>query len=249
MAEPTFVRIRGLKRVFTMGARSRQKVVALAGVDLDIPQGSFTVIMGPSGSGKSTLLYLLGGLDVPTDGSIEVNGFKLEALDANGLAVYRRKTVGFVFQSFNLVGTMRALDNVEFPLRFAGVPKKERQARAMALLKEVGLEKRAHHLPTELSGGEQQRVAIARALVFNPPLILADEPTGNLDSGSGADILRQLLRLHSRGHTVVVVTHDKSVHQFATHKLYFKDGRTVTEAEYNTASLSILETIQKGVNP
>jgi putative ABC transport system ATP-binding protein len=249
MDEPTFIKIRGLRRVFPMGVRSRQKVVALAGVDLDIPRGSFTVIMGPSGSGKSTLLYMLGGLDVPTAGSIEVDGLKLETLDANGLAMYRRKTVGFVFQSFNLVGTMKAVDNVEFPLRFAGVGKKERLQRAVELLKDVGLEKRIHHLPTELSGGEQQRVAIARALVFNPPLILADEPTGNLDSTSGADILRHLLRLHDKGHTVVVVTHDKRVQQLATHKYFFKDGKTVDEAEYNTGLLGILETLQKGATP
>jgi putative ABC transport system ATP-binding protein len=166
-----FITITQLRKTFRMG---QNMVHALAGIDLTIPRGSLTVVMGPSGSGKSTLLYLLGGLDRPTAGKIFVEQSSLDAMDENALAVYRRKKVGFIFQSFNLVQTMNALDNVAFPMRFAGIPRRHRKDRSQELLKQVGLEKRAHHKPTELSGGQQQRVAIARALVNDPELILAD---------------------------------------------------------------------------
>ncbi|TLN26665.1 ABC transporter ATP-binding protein, partial [bacterium] len=165
----TFIQIRDLHKTFVMG---RNIVRALDGVDLDIPINSFTVVMGPSGSGKSTLLYLLGGLDRVTSGSIRVDGQKLEKMDENDLAVYRRREVGFIFQSFNLVSSMTALENVSFPMRFAGISGKARKQRATGLLKQVGLENRARHKPTELSGGQQQRVAVARALVNNPRMIL-----------------------------------------------------------------------------
>ncbi|MEN6482281.1 MAG: ABC transporter ATP-binding protein [Anaerolineaceae bacterium] len=213
-----------------------QKVHALAGVDLEIQAGSFTVIMGPSGSGKSTLLYLLGGLDRSTSGSIIFEGSFLEKMDENTLALYRRNKVGFIFQSFNLIQTMTALENVEFPMRFSGVSAAERRKRAIRLLNEVGLSKRALHRPTELSGGQQQRVAIARALVNNPPLILADEPTGNLDTGSGLSIVQTLSALHESGRTVVVVTHDARMTQFASNVIYLLDGMIVSEAEYLEAS-------------
>jgi putative ABC transport system ATP-binding protein len=179
MTDQPFIKVRDLRKTYVMG---RQKVHALAGVDLDIPVNSLSVVMGPSGSGKSTLLYLLGGLDRPSSGSMEVDGQKVEQMDENDLAIFRRKKVGFIFQSFNLISSMTALDNVSFPLRFSGVAGKQRGITAARLLKQVGLEKRAKHRPTELSGGQQQRVAIARALVNDPPLILADEPTGNLDT-------------------------------------------------------------------
>ncbi len=212
-------------------------VRALAGIDLELEMNSFTVLMGPSGSGKSTLLYLLGGLDRATQGRIEVNGQVLDELDENALAIYRRKTVGFIFQSFNLIANMTAHQNVAFPMRFTHTSKKYRNQRASEVLKQVGLEDRMAHHPTELSGGQQQRVAIARALINDPMLILADEPTGNLDSSSGAAIMLLLSELHRSGRSILVVTHDARMKQFATHHLYLLDGRIVSEAEYNAASI------------
>jgi len=212
-------------------------VHALAGVDLLLEPNSFTVLMGPSGSGKSTLLYLLGGLDRATSGHIEVNGQVLESLDENALAIYRRQTVGFIFQSFNLIASMTALQNVAFPMRFNRSTKRQRHERAVKVLKQVGLEDRMLHRPTELSGGQQQRVAIARALINDPTLILADEPTGNLDTTSGAHIMQLLSELHRSGHSVLVVTHDTRMKQFATQYLYLLDGKNVSEEEYNTASV------------
>jgi putative ABC transport system ATP-binding protein len=233
MSDAGFIAIRGLRKTFVMGA---SVVHALAGLDLDVPRNHLVVVMGPSGSGKSTLLYLLGGLDRPTGGQITVNGQNIEKMDENMLALYRRRTVGFIFQSFNLIASMTALENVAFPMRFAGVSPRKRSARAAELLKLVGLEKRAHHRPTELSGGQQQRVAIARALVHNPPLILADEPTGNLDSASGLSIMQLLSDLHRSGRTVVVVTHDPRMSHFATDSIHLLDGRIVDEAEYASAT-------------
>lgn len=213
-----------------------QKVHALAGINLDIHSGSFTVIMGPSGSGKSTLLYLLGGLDRPTNGTIHVDGLSLEKMDENDLGIFRRKKVGFIFQSFNLISSMTALQNVTFPMRFAGISGAARQKQAQLLLTQVGLANRAHHKPTELSGGQQQRVAIARALVNNPPLVLADEPTGNLDTSSGYSIMKLLSRLNQEGRTVVVVTHDLRMRQFASEMIFLLDGIVVSEAEYDAAA-------------
>ncbi len=216
------IRITALWKTYQMG---RFSVNALAGVDLQVSPGTFLVVMGPSGSGKSTLLHLIGGLDRPTSGNICVRGQAIEALDENALAVYRRKMVGFIFQSFNLISSMTALENVAFPMRFARIPRRKRLARAYELLERVGLADRALHRPNELSGGQQQRVAIARALVNDPPLILADEPTGNLDTGSGASIMQLLSDLHQGGRTVVVVTHDARMTQFATHTIHLLDGR------------------------
>jgi putative ABC transport system ATP-binding protein len=187
----------------------------------------FWAVMGPSGSGKSTLLYLIGGLDRPTSGRIVVDGQEVEALDENALATYRRQTVGFVFQSFNLIPSLTALENVAFPMRFAGVPRRKRRDRARELLARVGLETRTEHRPTELSGGQQQRVAIARALVNDPHLILADEPTGNLDSASGKSIMELLAELNQDNHTILVVTHDPRITEFATHTAQMLDGRIV----------------------
>lgn len=233
MENHSFISVTQLRKTYIMG---NQKVHALAGVDLEIQAGSFTVIMGPSGSGKSTLLYLLGGLDRSTSGSIIFEGIFLEKMDENALALYRRNKVGFIFQSFNLIQTMTALENVEFPMRFSGISAAERRKKAIRLLNEVGLSKRALHRPTELSGGQQQRVAIARALVNNPPLILADEPTGNLDTGSGLSIVQTLSALHESGRTVVVVTHDARMTQFASNVIYLLDGMIVSEDEYLEAS-------------
>ena len=210
---------------------------ALDGLTLDIDEHTFTVVMGPSGSGKSTLLYLLGGLDRVTSGEISVDGARLDTMDENALALFRRRTMGFVFQSFNLIPSMSALENVAFPMQFAGVNAGRRKEQARHLLTQVGLDNRADHRPTELSGGQQQRVAIARALVNNPSLILADEPTGNLDTSSGAAVMQLLSDLHNSGRTVLVVTHDPRMTRFATHKIFLLDGQIVSEAEYQSAAL------------
>jgi putative ABC transport system ATP-binding protein len=225
----SFIGIMGLTKVFQMGL---QAVRALDGINLEIEPQTFCVIMGPSGSGKSTLLYLLGGLDRPTAGNIRVGEYPIQTLDENQLAVFRRKMVGFVFQSFNLIPSMTALENVIFPMQFSGVSHREQRNRAMKLLDQVGLSDRATHRPTELSGGQQQRVAIARALANEPALILADEPTGNLDSASGLSIMQLLSELHQSGRTVIVVTHDPRMVRFSTHRFYLLDGRMVDETTY-----------------
>jgi putative ABC transport system ATP-binding protein len=227
------ISLSSLRKTYTLG---QTKVHALAGVDLDISPQTFTAVMGPSGSGKSTLLYLVGGLDRPTSGQIQVNGLSIETLDENALAIYRRKTIGFIFQSFNLIPSLTALDNVAFPMRFTGMSRRKRQVKAFELLQRVGLADRVHHKPTELSGGQQQRVAVARALVNDPQLILADEPTGNLDTASGNSIMELLCELHQQGRTVLVVSHDPRMTAFATHTVYMLDGRIVTDAEYLQAT-------------
>jgi putative ABC transport system ATP-binding protein len=237
MAQP-FIRIRRLVKHYQMGG---QIVRALDGVDLDIDSHTFTVVMGPSGSGKSTLLYLLGGLDRSTSGEIAIDGQRLDQMDENALALFRRRTMGFVFQSFNLISSMSALENVSFPMQFAGASTKRRNEQAKSLLDQVGLGNRSHHRPTELSGGQQQRVAIARALVNNPSLILADEPTGNLDTSSGAAIMQVLSDLHTSGRTVLVVTHDPRMTRFATHKIFLLDGRIVSEEDYQSAALEAMQ--------
>lgn len=219
----TLIRTENLHRHFVMGD---QKVRALNGVSATVEAGEFLAMMGPSGSGKSTLLYLLGGLDRPTDGCIWVNGKELSALDDNALATYRQREVGFIFQSFQLVPTMTAMQNVMFPMVFAQTPAAERRERAVALLSMMGLSDRMEHRPTELSGGQQQRVAIARALANDPKIILADEPTGNLDSRMGKEIMELLRRLNSEaGCTVVIVSHDPTVTDYTTRALHLKDGQ------------------------
>jgi len=237
MTEP-FVRIAGLKKHYQMGSAT---VRALDGIDLEIMPHTFTVVMGPSGSGKSTLLYLLGGLDRATSGEMWVNGQSLGDMDENSLALFRRRTIGFVFQSFNLIPSMTAQQNVAFPMQFAGMNPSQRDAQANKLLEQVGLGDRALHRPTELSGGQQQRVAIARALVNDPSLILADEPTGNLDTSSSAVVMQLLSDLHGLGKTVLVVTHDARMTHFSTHNIFLLDGRIVSEAEYQSASLELVQ--------
>lgn len=224
-AEP-FISIRGLKRHFKLGDTI---VRALDGIDLDIRRGELICMMGPSGSGKSTLLNLLGGLDSPSEGTIVVGGKNTTTLDDNGLAQYRRQQIGFVFQSFNLIPTMTALQNVIYPLIFSGVPPVERRERAQTLLEQVGLTDRAHHKPTELSGGQQQRVALARALVNHPQILLGDEPTGNLDTKTGQEILDLLRMLNQAGQTVVLATHDVRVSAYATKTVHLLDGRIISE--------------------
>ena len=202
------VEVRGLSRSYLMG---EVVLEVLRDVDLAIEQGEVVCVMGPSGSGKSTLLNIVGGLDRPSAGSVLVDGQDLAGMDDERLAEYRRHQVGFVFQSFNLIPTMSARGNVELPLVFAGVAPAERGARAQAALEAVGLSSRIDHRPTELSGGEQQRVAIARASVNNPSIMLADEPTGNLDTHTGTEILGLIRAMHAQGRTFLITTHDRNV--------------------------------------
>jgi putative ABC transport system ATP-binding protein len=233
MASP-LIQITDLTRHYEMGGTV---VRALDGVSLEIQPHTFTIVMGPSGSGKSSLLYLLGGLDRSTSGEISIGGERLDQMDENALALFRRRTMGFIFQSYNLITSMNALENVAFPMQFTGIPVADRNKRASQLLEQVGLSDRGHHKPSELSGGQQQRVAVARALVNNPSLILADEPTGNLDTASGVTIMQLLSELHRSGRTVLVVTHDPRMTRFATHKIFLLDGHVVSEDEYQSATL------------
>lgn len=223
LSVPVMIQTVDLVKEFPMGS---QRIFALNGVDLEIRPGEFVCVMGPSGSGKSTLLNLIGGLDRPTKGQIVVEGRDLATLDENALAAYRRRGVGFVFQTFNLVPTMTALHNVAFPMIFARVPASQRKVRARELLTEMGLGDRLDHRPTELSGGEQQRVAMARALANDPEIILADEPTGNLDSRTGHEVMEVLARVNREElRTILVVSHDPDVAAFAGRVLRLLDGR------------------------
>jgi putative ABC transport system ATP-binding protein len=221
-----FIEARSLSRTYLIG---EVRVAALADVSLAVAAGRFVAVTGASGSGKSTLLNLLGGLDTPTAGSIEVDGSLVSAMDREALARYRRFGAGMIFQSFNLVAARTALENVELPLIFAGVEKKERRRRAAELLEMVGLAPRAGHRPPELSGGEQQRVAVARALANGPRLLLADEPTGNLDSRTSREIVGLLAGLNrDRGLTIVMVSHEEAlVREFAHEIVRLRDGRVV----------------------
>jgi putative ABC transport system ATP-binding protein len=232
METPVFLRAESVRKEYRQG---RQTLEVLRGIDLTIPRGEFLVVMGPSGSGKSTLLNVLGGLDRPTAGTITIDGREITALDQDALCRYRRERVGFIFQSFQLLSTMTALENVAFPMVFAGVPPKERKTRAEQLLADVGLSHRRMHKPGELSGGEQQRVAIARSLVNSPDLLLADEPTGNLDSATGMEVMNLLQGLHRKHYTLIVVTHDERIARHAQRVLRMLDGRWTTQgAEKNS---------------
>jgi putative ABC transport system ATP-binding protein len=219
----TVVRTVNLSRRYEMGDAF---VDALRGVDLTVARGEFVALVGPSGSGKSTVLNLIGGLDRPTEGQVWINGTELSASDERTLTQHRRQHVGFVFQSFNLLPRLTAEENVALPLMFSDVSEKERRVRARTLLERVGLGHRLDHRPTQLSGGEQQRVAIARALVGEPALLLADEPTGNLDTTTGAEIMALLKKLNQEGGlTLLVVTHDAEVAAFADRVVKLIDGR------------------------
>ena len=225
LSVPVMIQTVDLVKEFPMGSQS---IFALNGVNLEMRSGEFVCVMGPSGSGKSTLLNLIGGLDRPTKGQIVVEGRDLATLDENALAAYRRRGVGFVFQTFNLISTMTALHNVAFPMIFARVPASQRKVRARELLAEMGLGDRLDHRPTELSGGEQQRVAMARALANDPEIILADEPTGNLDSRTGHEVMEVLARVNrEERRTILVVSHDPDVAAFAGRVLRLLDGRIV----------------------
>jgi putative ABC transport system ATP-binding protein len=217
------VRTVGVGRRYKMG---NAVVDALRDVDLTLERGEFVALVGPSGSGKSTLLNLIGGLDHPTRGEVWIDGVELGASDERKLTRHRREHVGFVFQTFNLLPRLTAEENVALPLMFSGVPEKERRRRARVQLERVGLGPRLAHRPTQLSGGEQQRVAIARAMVGEPSLILADEPTGNLDTATGAEIMGLLKELNQeRGVTVLAVTHDPEIAAFAERTIRLRDGR------------------------
>jgi len=205
------------------------EVQALRGISFDVAGGEFIAVMGPSGCGKTTLLDVLGALSRPTSGTYEIAGRRVDELDDTALARLRNRDIGFVFQTFNLLPRATVLQNVELPLVYAGVAPAERRRRASAILERVGLHERLHHHPNELSGGQMQRAAIARAVVTEPLLILADEPTGNLDSAASGDVMHLLAELHAHGNTIVLVTHDRGVAAHATRALHLRDGRLVED--------------------
>jgi putative ABC transport system ATP-binding protein len=222
------ISIRDLVKVYRVGETS---VPALRGVSLEVRHNEFVAIMGPSGSGKSTLMNLIGCLDRPTRGHYRLVGEPVEEMDARQLAVIRNRHIGFVFQTFNLLPRATALKNVALPLVYAGVGREERKERAFAVLAQVGLANRVYHRPSQLSGGQQQRIAIARALINQPALLLADEPTGNLDSRTSAEILATFRYLHLRGMTIVLVTHDPAVAANAQRRIELHDGRIVRDEQ------------------
>ena len=221
------IRMRDIKKHFEMGA---QVIAAVDGVDLDVDRNEYVALMGPSGSGKTTFMTLIGCLDTPTSGLYELNGRDITKLTDDDLAHIRNKEIGFVFQTFNLLPRATAFQNVELPLVYAGVDGRERKDRVWAALRAVNLEDRATHRPNELSGGQRQRVAIARALVNGPSLILADEPTGNLDSKSGAEIMELFTSLNKIGNTIIVVTHEDDIAKFCRRVVRIRDGKIESDA-------------------
>jgi putative ABC transport system ATP-binding protein len=225
------IEVIGLHKTYGTGAT---EVHALRGVDLTVRTGDYLAIMGASGSGKSTLLNLIGCLDVPSAGTYRLDGIDVGDLNERQLSLLRNRKIGFIFQSYNLVPRTSALSNVELPLVYAGVKRRDRRLRARAALDLVGLTERATHLPNELSGGQQQRVAVARALVNSPALLLADEPTGNLDSESTAEVLGVFDRLHAMGRTIVVITHEDDVARHAQRTIRVNDGRIVADTSHSS---------------
>ncbi len=216
------IRLKNISRRYQMGVET---VHALRDVSLEIQRGEYVAIMGPSGSGKSTMMNLIGCLDTPTSGHYELNGIGVSDMDDNHLAEIRNREIGFVFQTFNLLSRSNALHNVELPLIYAGVPAEGRRQIALEALTQVGLADRIHHKPNELSGGQRQRVAIARALVNNPSILLADEPTGNLDSQTGEEIMALFARLHEQGNTIILVTHEPDIAAHAHRVIRLRDGK------------------------
>ena len=216
------IRLHGIRKLYRIGGET---LAALDGIDLEIRRGEFAALMGPSGSGKSTLMNILGCLDRPSEGSYKLDGAEVAGLSDDALAATRNKKIGFVFQNFNLLPRISALDNVALPLVYAGVGRRERTERAQEMLAAVGLSDRGAHLPNELSGGQRQRVAIARALVNDPHIIMADEPTGNLDTKSTKEIMDLFARMHEKGHTIILVTHEPEIALRANRQLLVRDGR------------------------
>ena len=217
----SIIAVEGVTKHYALGT---QTVEALRGITFEIKKGEFIAIMGPSGSGKSTLMNIIGCLDSPTHGTYFLNNQEVSTLEGDELAGIRNKEIGFVFQNFHLLARNTALDNVMLPLKYAGVEKAEQLARAKAALSQVGLEDRMGHQPSELSGGQQQRVAIARALVNNPSILFADEPTGNLDSQTGHDVMQLFHNLHAQGQTIILITHENEVAEEAQRTIFIKDG-------------------------
>jgi len=220
------VQVKEVKKIYRMG---EVEVAALQNISLEVKKGEFVSMMGPSGCGKSTLMHIVGCLDRPTSGHVLLDDVDIDELDDDRLADIRNKKVGFVFQTFNLLPKLNAVENIELPLIYAGMSFEARRKKAIELLAMVGLEKRAYHKPTELSGGQSQRIAIARALANNPSIILADEPTGNLDSKSGADIIHLFKELNSQGITLIIVTHDQEIADQSKRIVRLKDGLIVSD--------------------
>ncbi|MBM4166069.1 MAG: ABC transporter ATP-binding protein [Ignavibacteria bacterium] len=222
MENHALIKLEQLTKSYDMG--KAEEVHALCGVNLQIQKNEYIAIMGPSGSGKSTMMNIIGCLDTPTSGIYILNGLDVHDMEDNALAKIRNKEIGFVFQTFNLLARSDALHNVELPLIYGGIGKRDRRERAMEALRQVGLEDRAHHKPNELSGGQRQRVAVARALVTNPSIILADEPTGNLDSKTGEEIMALFEQLHSQDNTIILVTHEHDIALHAHRVVSLRDG-------------------------
>ncbi|MGW5239083.1 ABC transporter ATP-binding protein [Monashia sp. NPDC004114] len=227
MTRPRIIELHEVRKSYSTGSIS---VEALRGVSLSVDEGEYVAVMGPSGSGKSTLMHIVGCLDVPTSGSYHLAGEDVSAMGERQLADVRNRRIGFVFQQFNLLPTLSAWRNVELPLTYAGVPRDERRTRALEALGRVGLAKRVDHKPGELSGGQQQRVSVARALVTNPDLILADEPTGNLDTASSSDVLMLFEELHAQGRTIMLITHEHDVAERAERRFDILDGQVTGDS-------------------
>jgi putative ABC transport system ATP-binding protein len=229
----TIIRMSAIRKVYDTG---KVKVEALKSIDLDIDAGEFVAIVGPSGSGKSTLMNLIGCLDTPTDGEYVIGGDNVAGVTRDELAEIRNRRVGFVFQNFNLLPHISAQENVELPMLFGGINPRERKTRAAELLTRVGLGDRVDHKPTELSGGQMQRVAIARALAMNPDIILADEPTGNLDTSSGTDVMSLFQELWKSGRTLVIITHDPALARRASRIVEIRDGKITSDTRNEVAA-------------
>ncbi|HET9226622.1 MAG TPA: ABC transporter ATP-binding protein [Thermoanaerobaculia bacterium] len=230
------IELKDIYKIYDMGA---EKVRALNGVDLEIQKGEYVAVMGSSGSGKSTLMNLIGCLDTPTSGVYRLNEVEVQGLDDTELAAIRNREIGFVFQTFNLLARTDALHNVELPLIYAGIPRRERRERAQRALQRVGLGERMHHNPNELSGGQRQRVAIARALVNEPSLLLADEPTGNLDSATSKEIMDLFDELHQGGNTVLLVTHEPDIAEHAWRQVILRDGKVMDDHPTGRATAAL----------
>ena len=226
MSDNPVVKISEVKKTYFMG---KVEVRALQGINLNVERGEFVSIMGPSGCGKSTLMHIVGCLDRPTSGDVDLDGVDIDVLDDNSLAEIRNKKVGFVFQTFNLLPKLNAMENVELPLIYAGMKLEQRRKKAAELLETVGLKERMFHKPSELSGGQSQRVAIARSLANDPSILLADEPTGNLDSKSGDEIIHLFTELNGRGITMIIVTHDQEIASHSKRIVRLKDGLVVSD--------------------